>query len=275
VNALDTPYFPPPDGLWIDRLVFTPGNVTYRQRGTPDCLIMIGVDGCGILRHERGERNMGRGDVVLLMPDAPHHYGSESTSWEVVWSHFVPTAELAAHLAWPELSTGVRFLHIDDPNLEEIANAMKRGHERLQRGSTLSHELAANALNEALLLCDVANPLRGAWDSRIRMAIDFLCRHLDRPVRIDEVARSTGLSTSRISRLFRQQTGTSIQQFLEGRRLEMARQRLSLTDQPISRISTDLGFSNPFYFSRRFTKCFKRSPSEYRLQARRQKTKRT
>ena len=150
-----------------------------------------------------------------------------------------------------------------------VAAAMSRGRTRRQGGSALARDLAGNALSESLLLCATVNPERGGWDSRVRLAIDYLCRHLERPVRISEVASSVGLSVSRLSRLFRSQTGSSIQQFLEGRRLELARQRLALTSQPIARISAELGFTNPFYFTRRFGRHFHQSPSAYRMQARR------
>jgi len=120
-----------------------------------------------------------------------------------------------------------------------------------------------------VLLCDGANPLRGAFDARVRSAIDFLVRHLDQPISVARVAAASGLSVSRISRLFLAQTGSTIQGYLEARRMEIARQRLALTAEPIMEIAQQLGFSNPFYFSRRFHRLEGMGPRAYRQRQRR------
>ncbi len=111
-------------------------------------------------------------------------------------------------------------------------------------------------------------PLRGAYDARVRAAIDALTAHLDRPIRVATVARAAGLSVSRLSRLFLRQAGSSIRSFLERRRFELARQRLVLTDEPIQAIASGLGFASPFYFTRRFHRMSGLSPSAYRDRAR-------
>jgi AraC-like DNA-binding protein len=103
----------------------------------------------------------------------------------------------------------------------------------------------------------------------VRAAIEFLGRRLDRPVRLPEVAKASGLSVSRLARLFRAQTGTTIQRFLETQRLRLARQRLALTGEPIGAIAEALGFANPFYFTRRFTRDAGMSPRAFRRRAQR------
>ncbi len=265
----ETPYAPPPDGLWIDLLRFVPGSWTWRRRGTPDCLLMVTVGGAGELRHARGTQSCARGDVLLLMPDAPHDYGAApGATWDVRWSHFTPPPGLEPHLAWPELEAGIRHLRLAEGAAAPVEEALPRGRERLRGGSALRVALASHALAEAVLLCDQANPLRGAYDARVRAAIDALTAHLDRPIRVAAVARAAGLSVSRLSRLFQRQTGASIRAYLERRRLELACQRLALTDEPVQAIATGLGFASPFYFTRRFHRMSGLSPSAYRDRAR-------
>lgn len=279
----ETPYRPPPGGLWADRLRFAPGLDTWRTRGTPDCLLMATVAGAGRVGHEHGTAGMLPGDVLVLLPDAPHDYGMDpragAVGWEVRWAHFQPTAVRLERLRWPELSPGIRHLRIGPgAAFDEITAALARAAQRLHQALPAGPEtvtapphalaLAENAVDEALLLADSRNPARGVLDTRVRAATEFLSARLDRPLRLADAARAAGLSVSRLARLFRSQTGTSVQAYIEAQRLALARQRLTLTDEPIQDIAAALGFTNPFYFTRRFAKHAGMSPREYRRRAR-------
>jgi len=267
----DTPYVRPDGGIWVDRLRFPPGLWTYRAQGTPDCLLLVTIGGHGRLIHEHGAVDARRGDVFLLMPHARHDYGALQTGdWTVDWSHFVPPVALLEHIRWPQLASGIGHLAIKEPRvLQEASAALVRGRQRRRQGPPLGIPLAENAVAEALLLCDAANPLRSATDTRVRLAIDHLGRHIAEPITVAAVAAASGLSVSRISRLFQEQTGFTIQGFLEARRMEIARSRLALTAEPITQIAMDLGFGNPFYFSRRFHHHEGMGPRAYRQRQRR------
>ena len=265
----ETPYVAKPHGIWVDRLVFPPGLWTWRRRGTPDCLLLVTTGGCGYLRHARGQIEARPGQVLLLMPHATHDFGAgPGAAWEVHWSHFVPTPALAPHLRWPEYASGIRHLTLAASELADVTAALIRGHARLRSGQSLAAELAHTALTEAVLLIDRASPERACTDERVRRAIDHIAGNLQRTLRLHEIARAAGLSVSRLARVFPRQTGLSLRAFIEARRLELARQRLAFSDETVSAISDALGFSSPFYFSRRFRHAAGMSPREYRERAR-------
>jgi len=123
-----------------------------------------------------------------------------------------------------------------------------------------------NALEEVILLCDTSVAPNGSaqLDVRVREAMRYMCAEIERPLRIPGIARACGLSASRLAHLFTAHVGISIQEWLEGQRLERACQRLLLTTEPIAAIAESLGFSSPFYFSRRFAKRLSMSPRAYR-----------
>ena len=52
--------------------------------------------------------------------------------------------------------------------------------------------------------------------------------------------------------------------YVNDRLFYYAEQQLRLTDRTIKEISEQLGFCDPFYFSRMFTQRFGTSPKEYR-----------
>lgn len=67
-----------------------------------------------------------------------------------------------------------------------------------------------------------------------------------------------------LSRKFKEQTGKSFLQVLTQIKMEQAGKWLLETDQPISTISTELGYLDANYFSQLFKKHYGKSPSQYR-----------
>jgi AraC-like DNA-binding protein len=108
-------------------------------------------------------------------------------------------------------------------------------------------------------------------DLRVERVLELIHASLDRPHRVDEMARVAGLSRSQFCLLFRAGTGRSPQEYLEERRLELARSYLFTTAQSVAEISERVGFSDPFYFSARFKRRFDQSPSAARRAGMRRK----
>jgi YesN/AraC family two-component response regulator len=78
-----------------------------------------------------------------------------------------------------------------------------------------------------------------------------------------EIASSLGMNYAYLSSLFRKETGKSITQFKNELLIEKAITKLKNEAVNISEVSDDLGFSNPFYFSRVFKKVTGVSPTTY------------
>ena len=86
----------------------------------------------------------------------------------------------------------------------------------------------------------------------------------DRTWRVEELAKLCGLSEPQFYRRFRQVTGSSPIDWLRRERISHARRRLVESDDPIKQIAEQVGYNDPFYFSRDFKRYTGMSPSEYR-----------
>ena len=249
------------------RLRFTAGMRTFRSRGTADWLMMLTVAGTGRVDFRRASQRVVVGDVQLYAPGATHDFGAtDHGDWDVLWSHFLPRLDWAEWMRWPEFDHGVHHTHIPASTLAEVIHVMEKVVVRSQAPSPRRELLAMNGLEELILLCDTSVALSGSTqlDVRVREAMRYMCAEIEHPLRIAGIARACGLSVSRLAHLFTEQVGISIQEWLEGQRLERACQRLLLTTEPIAAIAESLGFSSPFYFSRRFAKRLRMSPRAYR-----------
>lgn len=80
-------------------------------------------------------------------------------------------------------------------------------------------------------------------------------------------ADSLGLSTERLNRVVRAETGHNAQQLLHARLAREACRRLVHVVVPVSKLAFELGFDDPAYFSRFFKRHTGLSPSDYRARA--------
>jgi AraC-like DNA-binding protein len=99
-------------------------------------------------------------------------------------------------------------------------------------------------------------------DSRIAKAVRLLNQDPSRT--IGDLACGCALSISRLSHLFRAETGLTLKEFRRNRRLEAARKMLATTDMPIKQIAYALGYRHTSSFVRAFAVDVGVSPSDYR-----------
>ncbi len=245
------------------------GYRIVRPRGTDDWLMIYTTGGIGRFGYGNQDLAVRANDIVLLKPGTPHDYGIENTSdkWDLIWAHFNAPVQWLARLDWPAVAPGLMHLHINSQSLgKKVVTRLRQMHALAQGSHRLREELALNALDEALLWCDEANPRcqQARLDDRIRQTMEFACQHLSDRLSLDGLAESAGLSVSRLAHLFREQTGLTPQNYVEQQRLTRACQLLQFTSKSVKEISSQVGFQSPFYFTLRFKRATGQSPRAWR-----------
>lgn len=94
--------------------------------------------------------------------------------------------------------------------------------------------------------------------------MEFVYEHFDEALTLDDIAASGNISRSQCSKLFKQYSGMSPISFLNHHRLEVSRDMLRSTDEPIANIALACGFSDQSYFNRLFLREYACTPLEYR-----------
>lgn len=240
----------------------------WRKDGTPDWLLTCTLDGAGRIGHAAGDLICRPRTLALVRPGHRHDYGTNPAAghWHFLWAHFHPRPTWHELLAWPAASAGVLHLDLSEsPAWERVETRLRAMHYLATGAEKRGDFLAMNALEEALLWCDAEIAGNGPrLDGRVRRAIEIMCRRLRENHPLETLAEACGLSASRLSHLFQEQVGRTPQQFLELQRLQRAKQLLERTDRSIHEIAYDLGYQNPFYFTRRFKRHAGKSPRAYR-----------
>lgn len=95
--------------------------------------------------------------------------------------------------------------------------------------------------------------------------IEFISHNLDRNIDVSEIASLLYLSPHYLGEVFSGEIGESIKSYHNRLRMQRAADLLTIgSAMNISQISDALGFESIHYFSRRFKKFYKMSPSSYR-----------
>lgn len=246
-----------------------PGYANWRPRGSGDWLLIYTVEGAGRITMADTPRALGPGEAVLFAPGAAQDYRTDETAgrWRLLWAHFHPRPNWRAWIRWPEVARGVGWLDLPGGETRagfEAAMVRSVGALRAPHGDAV--EFALNALEEALLWAhraDESHP-RAKLDPRVRRAMDYLAARPAEPFRLDVLAKHCGLSESRLSHLFRDETGETPQVYSEELRLRLAQQLLVHSSLRVNEVAAESGFSDPFYFAKRFRRFAGFSPSQYR-----------
>ena len=102
----------------------------------------------------------------------------------------------------------------------------------------------------------------GSHTHQISQATDWLKRHLNETVVIEELALKVGMSESGFYQHFKALTGFSPLQYQKSLRLMEARRLIRLGDKQVSQIALDVGYESPSQFSREYKRFFNVSPSQ-------------
>src|SRR6516225_5095613 len=102
------------------------------------------------------------------------------------------------------------------------------------------------------------------YAQRIDRVIDYLRGNLDRQVKLEELAKVACFSEFHFHRIFRAVSGETVNNFTNRLRLEKAARLLRYSDQSLTDIALDCGFSSSATFSRAFRSGYDTSPSQFR-----------
>lgn len=94
--------------------------------------------------------------------------------------------------------------------------------------------------------------------------LTYISQHIFHKITLEELSDYTGLSVSHMSRLFSREMEISIHNYIQREKITVACNLLMHTDQPISVISSYMGFETPSNFAAVFRKWQNISPTKYR-----------
>ncbi|MDQ0662155.1 AraC family transcriptional regulator of arabinose operon [Arthrobacter ulcerisalmonis] len=238
----------------------------YRRQGADETIVILCVAGRGWVETAGARSDVGKATAVVLPGGTgqAHAYGAHKDDpWTIWWCHVRGTdaAELIAE-------AGVR---VDRPTiplaaadrltamLDEIITALEKDQSpaRLVATSGMAWKLLAT------LAVDRRVPETG---TPLQRAMNYLEERVNGTVRLADLAALVGVSSSHLSKLFREATGGGVLAHHTALKMARARRLLDTTDLTIAQVGREVGLQDQFYFSRQFRRLHGVSPSAYRAE---------
>lgn len=142
-----------------------------------------------------------------------------------------------------------------DNSLDRLANV--NHFESLDQLKTYYYELG-----KKIIACAERQDIE--TNHMIEYVNQYIREHINEDISVNRIAELVYLNPSYFSRLYKQNTGVTVTNFIAEVKLECAKQMLTDSNMKINQIAEKLGFDSVSYFIRFFKKYMKYSPQDYR-----------
>jgi AraC-like DNA-binding protein len=165
----------------------------------------------------------------------------------------------------------VSLLHLSE--LHQRMRQYHRARDEAARALRLATQanlasLAADARDLLLILESDANSYSRIKNRNIQHVGDLIRDNPHQKLPLKEMARATNLSSSRLSHLFKTETGTSPAKYAKSTRMNEARYLLETTLLSVKEITFNVGLRDESHFVRDFKKIYGAPPAQYRARFR-------
>ncbi|MBQ9200601.1 MAG: AraC family transcriptional regulator [Lachnospiraceae bacterium] len=99
----------------------------------------------------------------------------------------------------------------------------------------------------------------------VAKVIDYIYDNLNMRITLTDLAEHVKLNPSYLSRLFKQETGFTVSEYIRSRKLATAQNMLIYSEFTSAEIASILAFPSQSYFTEVFRKEFGTTPTEYRI----------
>ena len=222
--------------LYVRKIGFFP-KVKYhfvqKDKGCNYSMLIYCTDGKGWYRIKGKEYRIEQNQYIIIPANEPYAFGAdEKDPWTIYWLHF--RGKMSASF-YPQHPNPVSILPGEYSRLQDRTQLFEEIYSCFSMGYPFS--------------------------SRV---IHYMQENIDHNLTLEQLAAYFKYSPSHFSMLFQKETGSSPINYFIRLKIQKACQYIELTNLKLNEIALRLGFEEPAYFSRLFTKVMGISPSAYR-----------
>lgn len=199
--------------------------------------------------------------LIWLTPGVPHHYGPDpGTGWDESFVDFSsPATATYTELGYIEPDRPVVALS----DTTGVRAAVGRIARAARRENPLLEVETGAAVHELLVALRRARAGAGPDGDPVLTA---LARDAFQPLSVAEHAARHGMTPAELRTAVRRAAGCGPKDYLLGIRLGRAKELLAGTDLPVAAVARRVGYEDPAYFSRLFTRRIGLAPVRFRDQ---------
>lgn len=152
------------------------------------------------------------------------------------------------------------YLRASFKYLFELNSAQRSRTEELRR-QTIENMLT---ILNMLVKDTVDHSVPKQYSALTEQVLKHICLHFGEDISLDTIAKDLHISPSHLAHKFKDETGSTVNQYILSRRLGEAQMRLVFRDIPIKEIAAECGYQNLQYFYAVFKKHVGATPVELR-----------
>lgn len=230
-------------------------------------LFFIVLEGEGELEYEGRRHRLTKGSCVFIDCRKPYAHATSRQLWKLMWVHFDGATMPGIYRKYCERGGLPAFR---PPAAEGYAELLQRVYHTAAAEDYVRdmhiNELLASLLS--LLMQSGWSPANQRSAAANRYALSdvkaWLDQHYHEKIALDDLADKFFINKFYLTRLFKEQYGSSIVNYVLSLRVSRAKELLRFTGLSVEEIGAQCGFPDANYFSRAFRKIEGISPSEYR-----------
>lgn len=242
---------------------------TYRPRGRIDFQLLYIASGQAHFFFDNKETIVAAGHMVLYRPREMQkyvYYGIDQT--EVYWVHFTGS-DVTNILRKYGISDDMHVIYTGTSL--EYSRIFKQMIYELQQCQFDYEELLSMLLHQILISIHrqitKERKIKNEYlENEMALAAQYFNDNYNTEINIENYAASRGMSVSWFIRSFKQYADVTPMQYIVSLRITNAQILLETTNYSVKEIGYIVGYDNPLYFSRIFSKQKGVSPVKYRKQ---------
>jgi len=261
--------------LYLSDIGFYPyakNHFRRRNKGSNEHILIYCVDGFGSVQVNEEVFSITPNSFFVIPAGSSHSYWSSHHSpWSIYWVHFGGKRSTAFDDFFGKVNT---LTHSSDSRIDDRIRLFNEILTVLEAGFMNENiEYSNVCLNSLLASFFYVHTYRSAKGLQsadsVGRAIFFMMDNLNKALTITDIAKSVNLSESHLSKLFRNKTGSSPLDYFINLKMQEAIRLLTNQSLRIKEVAFILGYKDPFYFSRIFTKHIGENPKAFLKTAKR------
>jgi AraC-like DNA-binding protein/quercetin dioxygenase-like cupin family protein len=240
-----------------------------REKGIDQFILIYCVDGKGWVENDGKRYNVTADHFVILPAGKPHMYGADAAApWTIYWLHF--KGDMAGFYADGN-NKPTAIASGDNSRISERLAIFEDMFKNLENGyswdnicyviSSLHYFLGSIKFTGKF---SESSARQEHSEDTIERVVRYMRDNIERRLTLDQLSEYLGYSSSHFSSIFKRGTGYSPINYFLMLKMQAACEMLDFTDMKINQICHKIGFDDPYYFSKLFTKTIGHSPSRYR-----------
>lgn len=231
-------------------------------------LFFLVENGEGKLEYEGITYLLKKNDCVFINCNHPYaHYTSEKDLWKLKWAHFNGPTMTQIYGKYLDRANSPVFnienIDLFLPILNSLFEIAKSSS--YTRDMELQEKLSLLLTQIMIFSWDEGNKnTQSKKNLTLFQVKDFLDHHYTEKLSLDLLSQKFYINKYYLTRIFKQQYGQTVSQYILEKRITLAKNLLRFSDKTITQIAFECGFSDSNYFSRVFKLIEKNSPNNFR-----------